>query len=423
MFEKRRYVICRLAVAGTRRTATAASRSTSHQAFAREPCAQDEGRRRPARPTTRGMRPRRGPSPGLIVECIRHAGDAPHRQRPCSGGSARGSVAGRAAARHGARASRKSLVCGCLSVRRGRCATTRPRRNPSRPQSACVRSLRRRCPREAAGLAAGARRAPTQSTARTVLTVGTAQYRCIAFQVCLARPHRPALRFARGRHRRRVASVGRGGSNAAAPGHERRSRAPGDNEGMDREPAFGASLRGACGRHRTEGVRSDVQRGERTAVIEDGPARALSIRAAVAGGVRPGATRSSPNGCEARGCVTPARSRCGGRARCGRGSEEGGLRGRMGGAGAFGKHAGAGVCAKPAGATARGAETYATTKGCAGNRAGRAGCGWGRLARDNCCYREPICQIRRFRPVAGQPPGRGAAMLGGAATQFNPMVP
>ena len=46
-----------------------------------------------------------------------------------------------------------------------------------------------------------------------------------------------------------------------------------------------------------------------------------------------------------------------------------------------------------------------------------------RLARDNCCYREPICQIRRFRPAPRRLPGLDSAIVGPVAPIFNPMIP
>ena len=112
MFEKRRYVICRLAVAGTRRAGTVAKRSTlTERLLASLPLG------------SKGAVARHGPSSALIVEHMRRAGHAPHGKRRWPGGGTRRNVAGRAAARHGGRASRRLSVsgrCRCDSAGRQR---------------------------------------------------------------------------------------------------------------------------------------------------------------------------------------------------------------------------------------------------------------------------------------------------------------
>ena len=61
------------------------------------------------------------------------------------------------------------------------------------------------------------------------------------------------------------------------------------------------------------------------------------------------------------------------------------------------------------------------TTGYGGPQALRDGSGRYRLARDNCCYREPTCQIRCLRPLARRPPGLDPAILSRAASRFNPL--
>ena len=63
------------------------------------------------------------------------------------------------------------------------------------------------------------------------------------------------------------------------------------------------------------------------------------------------------------------------------------------------------------------------TMSCRALQALRDGSAQVRLARDNCCYREPICQIRRFRPAPRRLPGLDSAIVGPVAPICNPMIP
>ena len=59
------------------------------------------------------------------------------------------------------------------------------------------------------------------------------------------------------------------------------------------------------------------------------------------------------------------------------------------------------------------------TTGCGGPQALRDGSARYRLARDNCCYREPARQFRRSRRATRKPPCLVPAILGPSETQFN----
>ena len=108
-------------------------------------------------------------------------------------------VAGRAAARPGGRAPQRSFVSGGLPVDPARSATPGPRRDAGRSQNPCGWFPRRACPGGA-----------VQRFARTVPKLGTAQYKRIRFQVCLASPDEAPIRSAYGRHPPRSATFGPG---------------------------------------------------------------------------------------------------------------------------------------------------------------------------------------------------------------------
>ena len=82
-----------------------------------------------------------------------------------------------------------------------------------------------------------------------------------------------------------------------------------------------------------------------------------------------------------------------------------------------------GLCgAGCAGSGGFGPKTTVGTIGCRAPRALRDGSVRKRLARDNCCYREPISQLCHSRRPARRPPARSAAILGPSKTQFNLLV-
>ena len=136
-------------------------------------------------------------------------------------------------------------------------------------------------------------------------------------------------------------------------------------------------------------------------------------------GARTGAAWSSTPGPEARGCVASAQPWFGRRAPCGQRTERACLQGRIGGGRAFREDAGGGACAARAGAAAPGRETHVKTAGWIDSQAVEARRPRRRLTRDNCCYRESICQIRRFRPATRRPPSPDSAIVNPAGTQFN----
>ena len=136
-------------------------------------------------------------------------------------------------------------------------------------------------------------------------------------------------------------------------------------------------------------------------------------------GARTGAAWSSTPGPEARGCVASARPWFGCRAPCGQRTERACLQGRIGGGRPFREDAGGGVCAARAGAVAPGREMHVKTAGWIDPQAVEARRPRGRLTRDNCCYRESICQIWHFRPATRRPPSRDPEIVGRAGTQFN----
>ena len=140
-------------------------------------------------------------------------------------------------------------------------------------------------------------------------------------------------------------------------------------------------------------------------------------------GARTGAAWSSTPGPEARGCVASAQPWFGRRAPCGQRTERACLQGQIGGGRPFREGAGGGVCAARAGAAAPGRDMHAKTTVCRELQVLRGGSVRHRLARDNCCYREPICQIRRFRPAPRRLPGLDSAIVGPVAPIFNPMIP
>ncbi len=133
-------------------------------------------------------------------------------------------------------------------------------------------------------------------------------------------------------------------------------------------------------------------------------------------GARQGAAWSSTPGPEACGCVASARPWFGRRAPCGPRTERACLQGQIGGGRASWEGAGGGACAARAGAAAPGRETHTKSAGWIDSQAVEARRPRGHLTRDNCCYRESNCQVRRFRRATRKPPSRDPATVERSAT-------
>ena len=136
-------------------------------------------------------------------------------------------------------------------------------------------------------------------------------------------------------------------------------------------------------------------------------------------GARTGAAWSSTPGPEARGCVASAQPWFGRRAPCGQRTERACLQGQIGGGRAFREGAGSGVCAARAGAAAPGREIHVKTIAYRSLQVLRGGSVRDRLARDNCCYREPICQFPRFRPATRKTDRLDPVIVNPSGIQFN----
>ena len=221
MFEKRRYVICRLAVAGTRSSGTAVSRWTIIGRW----LASLPGR-------TKGAVARRGPSRALIVECIRHAGHSPHREWSWPQGSTPGGAAGRAATRRSCKFPRRPCSGGSGAEPPAHCTEA-------------AHSTVRAHPLPSVSGAAG-QGAHTVRVRATSTTGGD----CRAWRGC--------------------------------SGHDRRSQGAGGRVAMGREAVRDAAPRGRCRRYCPEPVRTGLRPGERSVVIDGDGASVRSMDHGVA---------------------------------------------------------------------------------------------------------------------------------------------
>ena len=253
-------------------------------------------------------------------------------------------------------------------------------------------------------------------------------------------------------------------------GHRRRSQAAGGGEGMDREAVHDARPRGRCGRYRPEPAGSELRPGDclasqrsdcpvpspprfgpassSCAAGMDSPCKGILFRArmavmdsvwhaAVGGPVAGGRTMKRREARQTRSSATawpgpiglgpfshrPAgATTVGSLHRCRKCPGDSPWHGAWMRAGRW--LAGGQEGLAGANRVRRGdqkSENRETTIACRGLQALRDGSGRYRLARDNCCYREPTCQIRCLRPLARRPPGLDPAILSRAASRFNPL--